>query len=52
MNNIEKYLNLNDVLNTLNKNTYEYQTLNNVMVSLFDELSQSELKQLNELIEF
>lgn len=48
MNNIEKYLNLNDVLNTLNKNTYEYQTLNNVMVSLFDELSQSELEQLNE----
>lgn len=47
MNNIEKYLNLNDVLNTLDKNTYEYQTLNNVMVSLFDELSQSELKQLN-----
>ena len=48
MNNIEKYLNLNDVLITLNKNTYEFQTLNNVMVSLFDELSQSELKQLNE----
>lgn len=47
MNNIEKYLNLNDVLSALDKNSYEYQTLNNVMVSLFDELSQSELERLN-----
>lgn len=45
MTDIEKYLNLSDVAQTLDKETYAYQTIQNVMVAMYDELSESDIKK-------
>ncbi|WP_158259463.1 hypothetical protein [Staphylococcus saprophyticus] len=45
MTDIEKYLNLLDVAQTLDKETYAYQTIQNVMVAMYDELSESDIKK-------
>lgn len=43
---VEQYLNLEDVADTLDKDSYAYQTLNNVMVAIYDELTEADIKQL------
>lgn len=43
---VEQYLNLEDVADTLDKESYAYQTLNNVMVAIYDELTEADIKQL------
>jgi len=42
---VEQYLNLQDVANALNENTYAYQTINNVMVAIYEGLTEKEIKQ-------
>ena len=46
MKGVEQYLNLEDVAQTLDKDTYAYQTVNNVMVAIYDELTEADVKKI------
>lgn len=52
MNNVDRYLNLVDVLKQLDLDSYESQTLTNVMGYMYNDLDEDERQQIEIVLNY